>query len=79
MKINNFNSVIEEVDSIKMKEPLAETLGALNQSQILEYSFKDIVKFAGHSCPTVSGAYICCKNALEKLYEKDIPIEAKSQ
>ncbi len=71
---DNFRDLIQKTDPIKMREPLAEILGAFKKDNIVEYSFKDIIKFAGHPCPTVTGAYLCCKKALEKLYSKEIPV-----
>ena len=49
---------------IRLREPLAETLGAFTrEGALLEYSFVDAVKLAGHSCPTVTGAFMCCQEA----------------
>ena len=63
------------VKPIKMKEPLAETLGVFKGADaVLEYSFVDAVKMAGHACPTVAGAYLSCQKALEKLYPDEIPV-----
>lgn len=73
-KLDNFREIIQKVDPIKMKEPLAEILGAFKEGNMVEYSFAEVVKFAGHPCPTVTGAYLCCKKALKKLYGKDIPV-----
>ena len=35
---------------------------------MVQFSYLDIVKSAGHSCPTVSGAYLSTVKALEALY-----------
>ena len=44
----------------------------------MEYSFTDVVKMAGHACPTVSGALICCQKALRVLYPDDeIPVRGE--
>ena len=32
---------------------------------------------AGHACPTVSGAYLSCQKALEKLYPDEIPVRGQ--
>lgn len=37
-------------------------------------SFFDAVKFAGHSCPTVAGAYMMTTEALKVLYPDSIPV-----
>ena len=72
---NNFIEFLKKVKPIKMEEPLAATLGALQtESFPLEYSFTDVVKMAGHACPTISGAYLCCQKALERLYPGENPV-----
>lgn len=70
--------LIREVEPIRFKEPLAETLGAFNKRDCaLEYTFSDVVKMAGHACPTVAGAYLCCQKALEKLYPNETPVRGE--
>jgi len=34
----------------------------------------DVVKLAGHVCPATAGAYMCCKEALKRLYPDEIPV-----
>jgi len=73
-----FRDFIKEVKPIRIKEPLAETLGAFKEdNNILEYSFADVIKMAGHACPTVAGAYMSCQKALEMLYPSDIPVRGE--
>ena len=75
---DTFQDFLEEVKPIKLKEPLAVTLGALKEGvTVLEYTFIDVVKFAGHACPTVAGAYLCCLKALERLYPDEIPVRGE--
>ena len=57
---------------IKLKDDLAYFLGAFEDG-IIEYSYLDIVKSAGHSCPTVLGAYLMTLQGLKALYENEIP------
>ncbi len=57
---------------ISMYDPLAEFLGAAEDGQI-EYTYLDAVKLAGHSCPTVAGAYLSTLKALERLYPGTTP------
>ncbi|MBI4938079.1 MAG: hypothetical protein HY846_07665 [Nitrosomonadales bacterium] len=64
-----FNSV----RTITLYDPLAELLGA-SAGGLLEYGFSDAVKLAGHSCPTVAGAYLMTAKALAALYGKDVPV-----
>ncbi len=62
----------DAVPSIAMYDPLAETLGAASDG-IIEYSYLDAVKLAGHSCPTVAGAYLMTRAALASLYPEGPP------
>jgi len=61
-----------EIETIKLKDDLSEFLGAFEDG-ILEFSYLDVVKTAGHSCPTVLGAYLMTKEALKALYKDEIP------
>lgn len=71
---NIFRDFLHQVEPIKLREPLAETLGAVTHSNaVLTYTYIDVVKMAGHACPTTAGAYLGCKLALEKLYPDTIP------
>ena len=60
------------VRTITLHDPLAELLGA-STGGLLEYSYLDAVKLAGHSCPTLAGAYLMTLKALAALYGEDIP------
>ncbi len=72
---NIFRDFLYEVNPIRFKEPLAETLGAFREKDaVLEYTFIETVKMAGHACPTVAGAYMSCQEALNVLYQDEIPI-----
>ncbi len=75
---NVFRDFIKEVRPIRFKEPLAETLGAFkDEDAVLEYTFADAVKMAGHACPTVAGAYLTCQKALEALYADELPVRGE--
>jgi len=51
-----YPSFIDVVPKIKLYDPLAEFLGAIDDG-IVEYIYFDAIKLAGHSCPTVASAY----------------------
>ncbi len=70
MKYPNF---FDNTPTIKLQDPLSDFLGTFEDG-IVEFSYLDIVKSAGHSCPTVSGAYISTLKALEALYQNETPI-----
>lgn len=62
----------DAVPRVAMRDPLAETLGAADDG-IIEYGYVDAVKLAGHSCPTVAGAWLMTVKALARLYGDDLP------
>lgn len=68
----NYPDFFKEIPTIKLQDDLSEFLGAFEDG-IIEFSYLDIVKCAGHSCPTVLGAYLMSVKALEALYEDEIP------
>ena len=41
---------------LRVFDPLADFLGAA-QDGVFEYVYADVVKLAGHSCPTVASAF----------------------
>jgi len=61
-----------EVKIITMYDPLSEVLGSFEKG-LITFNYLDIVKSAGHSCPTVGGAYLMTYKALEALYGEEIP------
>ena len=67
------NSTIFSNTKIKLYDPLAEILG-VSEDGIFEYSYLDVVKLSGHSCPTVAGAFLMTKFGLEALYKDNKPI-----
>lgn len=68
----NYPRFYNEIESIKLQDDLANFLGAFEQG-IIEFSFLDIVKSAGHSCPTVLGAYLMTQQGLKALYQGELP------
>ncbi|WP_321778733.1 hypothetical protein [Sulfurimonas sp.] len=63
----------DEVQSIKVKDPLSAVLGAFSGGEY-EFNYIDAVKSAGHSCPTVAGAYLITAEALKTLYSGETVI-----
>ncbi|MBP9713709.1 MAG: hypothetical protein KBD60_08465 [Sterolibacterium sp.] len=61
-----------QVPPLKLRDPLADFLGATTDG-IIEYTYLDVVKLAGHSCPTVAGAYQLTRHALRALYGDALP------
>ena len=63
----------DTIAPITMYDPLSEILGATADG-ILTYSYFDMVKLAGHSCPTVAGAWIMTALGLDRLYGGATPV-----
>jgi hypothetical protein len=75
---DGFRDFIRQAKPLRLKEPLAETLGAFaSEGSVLTYTFADAVKMAGHACPTVTGAYLACQKALERLYPAETPVRGE--
>jgi len=66
----------QSVSTITMYDPLSEVLGASNDGMIT-YGYSDVVKLAGHSCPTVAGAYLMLQKGLKVLYEDQPPVRGE--
>jgi len=70
-------SFYADVEPIRLKEPLAEFLGAVGFGAEFIYTYQDAVKLAGHSCPAVSGAYKITEKALQELYGDEVPVRGQ--
>jgi hypothetical protein len=65
-----------KIPSIPMSDPLSAFLGASPDGK-LSYSYADAVNLAGHSCPTVAGAYLMTLHALKHLYKDELPVRGQ--
>ncbi len=65
-------SFFDDIQKIVVYDDLCQFLG-VNEDGILEISYVDIVKSAGHSCGTVAGAYLIALEGLKALYKDEIP------
>ena len=68
-----FPEFFARIPAITLRDPLAELLGAA-EGGLIEYRFADAVRLAGHSCPTVAGAWLMTVRALRALYGDEIPV-----
>lgn len=66
-----YPAFFDEVTTITLRDPLAAILGAATGG-LIKYGYTDAVRLAGHSCPTVAGAYLMTLKALGGLYPGDI-------
>lgn len=62
----------DQAPVLTMRDPLAGFLGAAGDG-IMEYTYADAVRLAGHSCPTVAGAYLMVRNGVRHLYGDEVP------
>ncbi len=63
----------DRVETIVLRDPLAELLGALEGGR-MELRYLDVVHLAGHSCPTVAGAFLMAARGLAELYGDELPV-----
>jgi len=69
----NYPLFFNDVEHIILRDPLSQVLGAFESGDIT-FTYLDVVKSAGHSCPTVAGAYLMTLKALKALYPNETPI-----
>lgn len=72
MSTIHYPAFFDQVPPLLLRDPLAELLGAA-EGGLIEYRYLDAVRLAGHSCPTVAGAWLLTTRALHALYDGDIP------
>jgi hypothetical protein len=65
--------IFNTAPTIEMIDPLAVALGALNRGVPLVYTYGDVVKLAGHSCPAMAGGFKLIQIALGELYPDTVP------
>lgn len=67
-----FPRFFDDAPVIETADPLAEFLGAVDGGR-LAYRYVDVVRMAGHSCPTVASAFLMTRAALARLYRDELP------
>src|SRR5574337_243015 len=55
-------------EPIVVRDPFLEFLGLGSPGEPIAVSFDELVKAAGHMCPTVAGAYLVLRHGLKALY-----------
>ncbi len=77
-----YPSFYDRVEPITLHDGLSEFLGTFEEG-VIRFGYLDVVKLAGHSCPTVAGAYLMIREGLKALYTETLPqrgeIEASFQ
>jgi len=69
----SYPNFYDTVEKITLYDPLSELLGSFEKG-LITYKYIQIVKAAGHSCPTVAGAYLMTLSALKALYPDSPPV-----
>ena len=72
----NYPKFFNDVETISLIDPLSNILGSLKNG-FVEFNYIDTVKAAGHSCPTVGGAYLMTSRALKALFPDSLPVRGQ--
>lgn len=62
----------DTIGAIELYDPLSDFLGAYPKGHV-QITYGDCVTLAGHSCPTVAGAYLMAREGLKALYPDTLP------
>lgn len=65
------------VAPIAMTDPLSSILGAVEDGELIYYSYQDCVRLAGHACASVSSAFMATKLGLAELYGDQPPVRGE--
>ena len=67
----NYLAFFDDIEVIRLEDELTKFLG-VNEDGVIEMSYADVVKSAGHSCATVAGAYLSALYGLKALFEGEM-------
>jgi hypothetical protein len=65
-----------DVEPIRIRDPVAEALAVLEPGDPFVVSYRDVVKTAGHSCPTAAGAFRITQVGLDALYPDSLAVRS---
>lgn len=68
----NHPEFFDRIPPLTLFDPLADFLGAFENGRV-DIHFIDVVRLAGHSCPTIAGSWLMAREALKTLYPDAIP------
>ena len=66
-----------DVEPVRIHDPVAEALAVLAPGDPFVVSYRDVVKAAGHSCPTAAGAFRIAQLGLAALYPEEHPVRGE--
>lgn len=72
----SFPDFFADAPAVTMRDPLAQFLGTA-RGGVMEYRYADAVRLAGHSCPTVAGAWLMTIHGLRALYGDELPVRGE--
>ena len=72
----SFPDFFAKAPEITLFDPLSAFLGAPEDGRIT-YRYEDAVRLAGHSCPTVAGAWLMSVKAMQALWPDGTPERGK--
>lgn len=67
-----FPAFFDQAPVLQMHDGLAQLLGTSTDG-VMDYHYADAVRLAGHSCPTVAGAWLSVRAGLQALYPGEVP------
>ncbi len=67
-----YPTFFDKIEHIILKDELSEFLGT-SEKGIIDISYLEIVKMAGHSCAVTSGSYLMTLIGLKELYNNELP------
>ncbi len=71
--MDDYPAFYDAAPALVVFDPLAAFLGA-SRDGFITYRYIDVVRLAGHSCPTVAGTYLMTHRALGALYGDAWPV-----
>ena len=74
--MRDYPEFFDDVEEIVVKDPLSDVLGTFKDG-VIKIKYLAIVKMAGHSCPTVAGAYLMAVKGLKALYPDTLPVRGE--
>lgn len=71
-----YPAFFDRIEPLVLRDPLAELLGAFTGG-VMQIGYLDVVRLAGHSCPTVAGAFLMARKGLRVLYGDGMPVRGE--
>jgi formylmethanofuran dehydrogenase subunit E len=66
-----------DAEPVRVRDPVAEALAVLEPGEPFVFEYADVVKQAGHSCPTAAGSFRVVQRGLDELYPDEHPVRGE--